>query len=102
VELASRRRVVRRIGRALSGAAGRLLARHPEGRDGYTLCRDDGFWFRPAYTEGKCPLCGAVAPGGAPPAPLLVRIDRSWLGAAGLALESLGMLALVLFMYFRG
>jgi hypothetical protein len=29
------------------------------------------------------------------------RIDRSWLGIAGLALESLGMLALVLFMYFK-
>jgi hypothetical protein len=29
-------------------------------------------------------------------------MDRSWLGWAGLALESLGMLALVLVMYFKG
>jgi hypothetical protein len=71
-------------------------------REGYVFCTDDRFWFRPAYTEGKCPLCGKVAPGGAPPPPLLRRMDRSWFGVAGLALESLGMLALVLFMYFRG
>ena len=90
------------VGRAVSGAAGRLLARPQARRDGYALCADDGFWFRPSYTEGKCPLCGEVAPGGAPPLPLLLRTDRSWLGMAGLALESLGMLALVLFMYFKG
>ncbi len=80
---------------------GRLLARPRSDRDGYAFCREDAYWFRPSYTEGKCPLCGKVAPGGAPPLPLLRRIDRSWLGMAGLALESLGMLALVLFMYFR-
>ncbi len=89
------------VGRVVSAAAGRLPARS-RNRDGYALCAEDGFWFRPSYTGGKCPLCGEVAPGGAPPAPLLVRMDRSWLGLAGLALESLGMLALVLFMYFRG
>ena len=90
------------VGRTVSGAAGRLRAR-PHGRtDGYAFCANDSFWFRPAYTEGKCPLCGAVAPGGVPPVPLLQRTDRSWLGMAALALESLGMLALVLFMYFRG
>jgi hypothetical protein len=86
----------------VSGAAGRLLAR-PRGRtDGYAFCPEDGFWFRPSYTEGKCPLCGVVAPGGAPPLPPLRRIDRSWLGMAALTLESLGMLALVLFMYLKG
>ena len=90
------------VGRALSGAAGRLRAR-PHGRhDDYAFCSEDGFWFRPSYTEGRCPLCGKVAPGGAPPLPRLRRMDRSWFGMAGLALESLGMLALVLFMYFRG
>jgi hypothetical protein len=90
------------VGRTVSGAAGRLLAR-PRGRsDDYAFCRKDAFWFRPSYTEGKCPLCGEVAPGGAPPLPLMLRTDRSWLGMAGLALESLGMLALVLFMFFRG
>jgi hypothetical protein len=90
------------VGRTVSGASGRLLARPRERSDGYALCPEDGFWFRPSYTEGKCPLCGEVAPGGAPPLPLLRRMDRSWLGMAGLALESLGMLALVLFMYFKG
>ena len=90
------------VGRTVSGAAGRLLAR-PEGRrDGYAFCRADGFWFRPSYTEGKCPLCGEVALGGTPPLPLLLRIDRPWLWMAGLVLESLGMLALVLLMYFKG
>jgi hypothetical protein len=88
-------------GRAVSRAAGRLRTRPHEPRDGYAFCAEDRFWFRPAYTEGKCPLCGAVAPGGAPPLPLVRRLDRSWFGMAGLALESLCMLALVLFMYFK-
>jgi hypothetical protein len=81
-----------------------MLARPRRRRDadGYAFCSEDAFWFRPAHTEGKCPLCGEVAPGGVPPLPLLLRSDRSWLGLAALALESLGMLALVLFMYFRG
>jgi len=92
---------VNSVGRTVSGAAGRVLAR-PRGRNGYICCPEDGFWFRPSYTEGKCPLCGEAAPGGAPPLPLLLRSDRSWLGLAALALESLGMLALVLLMYFKG
>ena len=87
---------------AVRGAAGRLRAR-PRGRpDGYAFCRADGFWFRPSYTEGRCPLCGEVAPGGAPPLPLSRRMDRSWFGMAALTLESVGMLTLVLLMYFRG
>ena len=90
------------VGRTVSGAAGRVLARPGRDRHGYAFCQEDGFWFRPSYTEGKCPLCGEVAPGGAPPLPRLLRTDRSWLGMAGLALESLAMLALVLFMYFKG
>jgi hypothetical protein len=88
--------------RAVSGTAGRLLARPRERRDDYAFCSDDSFWFRPAYTEGKCPLCGKVVPGGAPSPPALARIDRSWLGLSLLALESLGMMALVLLMYFNG
>ena len=90
------------VARTVSGAAGRLLARPQERREDYVCCPEDGFWFRPSYTEGKCPLCGEVAPGGAPALPLLLRSDRSWLGLAVLALESLGMLALVLLMYFKG
>ena len=90
------------VGRAVSGATGRVLARPSAPRDGYVFCREDGFWFRPSYTDGKCPLCGTVAPGGAPPLPLLRRMDRSWFGMAALTLQSLAMLALVLFMYFRG
>jgi hypothetical protein len=67
----------------------------------YALCPEDGFWFRPSYTDGRCPLCGEAAPGGGHAAPLLRRMDRSWLGMAGLALESLVMLAFVLFAYFH-
>jgi hypothetical protein len=93
---------VNSVARTVSGAAGRLLARPRERGEGYVCCPNDDFWFRPAYTEGKCPLCGEAAPGGAPPLPLLQRSDRSWLGVGALALESLGMLALVLFMYFKG
>jgi hypothetical protein len=89
------------VGRAVSRTAGRLLARPHGPRDEYAFCPEDGYWFRPTYTEGKCPLCGKVVPGGAPPPPLLARIDRSWLGLTLLALESLGMMTLVLFMYFE-
>lgn len=89
------------FGRAMSGVTSRLPVRSKDRHEGYVFCADDRFWFRPAYTEGKCPLCGKVAPGGAPPAPRLSRMDRSWLGLAGLGLESLAMLTLVLFMYFR-
>jgi hypothetical protein len=102
VELAERRSDVSTVGRAVSGAAGRVLAQPRERGDEYALCAEDGYWFRPAYTAGKCPLCGAVAAGGAPPPPLLVRMDRSWLGVALFALVSLGMSTLVLFMYFSG
>jgi hypothetical protein len=69
--------------------------------DRYALCPEDGFWFRPLYTGGKCPLCGEPAPGGEPSLPLLLRIDRFWLGMGALALSSLAMAALVLFTYFR-
>lgn len=86
-----------------SVGAGRFLARpRSRYRDDYAFCSEDGYWFRPAYTDGKCPLCGEVAPAGTPPLPLLLRSDRSWLGMVILALESLGMLALVLLMYFKG
>ena len=70
-------------------------------RDVYVLCAHDNHWFRPAYTDGKCPLCGEPAAGGAPPRPLLARMDRSWLGVGFLALESVGMMVLVLLMFFR-
>ncbi|HEY2074501.1 MAG TPA: hypothetical protein VGG88_13065 [Gaiellaceae bacterium] len=82
-------------------AAGRVLPKPRERTDGYAFCPADGFWFRPAYTEGKCPLCGEVAPEGVA-ASRLARMERSWLGTAGLVLESLAMLGLVLFLYFRG
>jgi hypothetical protein len=90
------------VGRALSGAAGRVVPRPRARTDGYAFCPLDRFWFRPAYTEGKCPLCGEVAPAPASSLPRLARVDRSWLGVGGLALESLAMVALVLYMYFRG
>jgi hypothetical protein len=85
-------------GRAVEGA-GRLRVPPRDPTVGYAFCPEDRFWFRPSYTEGKCPLCGEVAPDGAAP---LAGVDRSWLGVGGLALLSLAMLALVLYMYFRG
>jgi len=102
VELAETRSVVSTVGRAVSGAAGRLLTQPRDRHDEYAFCPEDRYWFRPAYTAGKCPLCGSVAPGGAPPPPALVRMDRSWLGVALFTLVSLGMSALVLFMYYGG
>ena len=102
MELAERGSVLSGVGRAVSGAAGRVLPQPRARTDGYAFCPEDSFWFRPSYTEGKCPLCGGVAPGGAARLPLLRRMGRSWFGLAGLLLVSLGMLALVLFMYFRG
>ena len=73
----------------------------PAGRAGYALCAEDRFWFRPAYTDGKCPLCGAFAPGGEPPLPLLLRIDRFSLGLGVFAIVTLVMSVLVLYMYFK-
>lgn len=68
-------------------------------RAGYAFCPVDSFWFRPSYTDGKCPLCGEVVDAEAAPVTML---GRSWYGLAGLALLSLVMLALVLVMYIRG
>ena len=81
----------------MKGAVERMLGRQRETHEGYVFCDQDGYWFRPAYTEGKCPLCGAPAVGATVRPP-----DRSWYGMAGLALESVAMLTLVLVMYFRG
>lgn len=75
------------------------IRRRPES---YAVCPQDGFAFRPLYTGGKCPLCGEGAPGGEPALPLLLRVDRFWLGLGALVLSSVAMAALVLFMYFRG
>ena len=86
-------------GGGVVSVAVRSLIRRRE--DSYALCPEDGFWFRPLYTGGKCPLCGEAAPRGEPELPLLLQIDRFWLGMAALALSSVAMIALVLFMYFR-
>lgn len=69
---------------------------------GYAFCAEDQFWFRPGYTEGRCPLCGEPAQGDVRALPLLRQIDRSALGVAGLALLSVAMLVLVLVLYFKG
>lgn len=90
------------VGTAVSGATRRVLAGPRARLDDYAFCPVDRYWFRPPYTAGKCPLCGVAAPGGAPPPPLWVRIDRSWLGLALFAFWSLSISAVVLFMYFKG
>jgi hypothetical protein len=70
-------------------------------QDEYEFCAEDRFWFRPAYTDGRCPLCGEGAPGGAPELPLMLRADRFSLGMFGVALVSVAMSAFVLVMYFH-
>ncbi len=67
----------------------------------YAFCAADGYWFRPAYTDGRCPLCGEPAAGGAPPLPLHVRADRFVLGMAATAVVSVLMSVFVLYMYFQ-
>lgn len=79
----------------------RLLGQRRDDRDEYAFCAVDGFWFRPSYTDGRCPLCGELVPGGTRELPLLIRADRFVLGMAAVALVSLGMSALVLVMYFQ-
>lgn len=83
----------------MSSVTTRLRAPLRSHRDQFVFCPEDGFWFRPLYSEGKCPVCGkTVADPG--PAPLLVRFDRFSLGLAALGIVSLGMTVLVLVMYF--
>lgn len=89
------------VGEGAGGAAGRLFARSAGRGDDWAFCPEDRFWFRPRYTAGMCPLCGEAVPGGAPPLPLLMRVDRSWLGIGTLALLSLTMAVLVLVTYFN-
>ncbi len=84
-------------------SVGRLLTSPRSRHDGYAFCANDRYWFHPSYTDGKCPLCGEPAATGAQPMSFWARAgaDRSWFGLAALALESLAMLALVLFLFFR-
>lgn len=70
------------------------------GSDEYTFCPADRFWFRPMYTDGRCPLCGEVVPGGGAAAlPLLLRADRFLIGMTGVALVSVATSAFVLYAY---
>lgn len=85
----------------MSAVAGRLLAPLRGRGDRYAVCPEDGFWFRPVYTGGKCPLCGEAVAGGAPSLPWLLRIDRFMLAMGVLALVSVAMCTLVLILFFR-
>jgi hypothetical protein len=80
--------------------AGRFRARLRGRAEPYAFCPNDGFFFRPLYTEGKCPLCGEPVADEAPSPSLLMRFDRFKLGMALLALVSVAMSTLVLVMYF--
>ena len=51
--------------------AARLRKRRPA----RAFCELDGWSFDPRYTEGRCPICGWVAPG-APEAPLWLALAR--------------------------
>jgi hypothetical protein len=52
--------------------AARLGKRRPRIR---AFCELDGWSFDPRYTEGRCPICGWVAPN-APEAPLWLTLAR--------------------------
>lgn len=52
--------------------AARLRKKRPRTR---AFCELDGWSFDPRYTEGKCPICGWVAPG-APEAPWWLMLAR--------------------------
>ena len=45
--------------RLRAGAAARRLRQ----KDSYVRCEQDSFWFRPLYTDGKCPVCGSETAG---------------------------------------
>ena len=50
-------------------------ARQRKRRPARAFCELDGWSFDPRYTEGRCPICGWVAPG-APEAPLWLTLAR--------------------------
>ena len=50
-------------------------ARLRKRRAARAFCELDGWSFDPRYTEGRCPICGWVAPG-APEAPLWLMLAR--------------------------
>lgn len=70
-------------------------------RDAQVVCPTDSWPFRPAYTEGRCPLCGWEAPGTVVRLPLSRRIDSfAWMALSLIAL-SVVMLVLVVVLYTR-
>ena len=81
-------------------AAADALAEPRERSDGFAFCSVDRFWFRPAYTDGKCPLCGAFAAGGTPELSGWARLDRVSLGLGVLGLALLATLIAVLVTYY--
>lgn len=85
----------------MSGAAAAgAVAETRERSDGFALCSVDRFWFRPAYTGGKCPLCGSYAAGGTPELSAWARLDRVSLGLGVLGVALLAMLIAVLVTYY--
>src|SRR5439155_1186718 len=60
-----------RARRGLRGGEHRQRKRRPA----RAFCELDGWSFDPRYTEGRCPICGWVAPG-APEAPLWLTLAR--------------------------
>jgi hypothetical protein len=80
--------------------ASRVKARLKGRSEPFVFCPNDGFFFRPIYTDGKCPLCGEEVVDESPPLPLLLRYDRFRFGMGVLAFVSIAMSTLVLVMYF--
>lgn len=71
--------------------AARMRKKPPTTR---AFCEVDGWSFDPRYTEGKCPICGWIAPG-APDAPLWLTLARRFEWEVGGLLVLLAVLAVI-------
>ena len=71
-------------------------------REAQAICPADSWAFRPAYTDGHCPICGWQPPGAVVRLPLSRRVDAfAWMVLAAVAV-SLVMAILVALLYARG
>jgi hypothetical protein len=82
----------------------RVVAAWREGRrsrEAQAICPVDSWAFRPAYTEGHCPICGWEPPGAVVRLPLSRRVGGFGWMVIMLGALSVLMLVLVVAMYVR-
>ncbi|HEV7677968.1 MAG TPA: hypothetical protein VGQ42_05335 [Candidatus Dormibacteraeota bacterium] len=78
------------------------LTRSRADRRARAVCPVDSWAFAPAYTDGRCPLCGWAPQGYVYSPPLLTPYDRYWAAMAGIAAISVIMLIAVVIAFSRG